>query len=233
MKKSAFTLIELIFTILILGFIATGMPMIMATDIDAREDGLVQEAIYAATAKMSQILSYKWDEANNEDDATISGAKVLDIPTSLATDSNLSRIGLTKFRVGHFQESGRRSLYNNINETNASTLGNDANDAGVTDDIDDFLLNPNLVSGSASAGGYKEDYNINVTSSYIVDTSSSIAGYLNSEQNGFEFDSQTGFITNIKRIVVDVTDADNQPLFSLTTYSCNIGESSVASRVFN
>lgn len=232
MKKSAFTLIELIFTILILGFIATAMPMIMVTDIDAREDGLVQEAIYAATAKMSQILSYKWDEANNEDNATISGAKVLDIPASADTDGNFSRVGVTKFRVGHFQETGRRSMYNNINATNASALGNDANDAGVSDDIDD-QVNTNLVSGAASAEGYKEAYDINVTSSYIIDNSASIAGYLNSEQNGFEFDRPTASPTNIKRILVNVTDANNQILFTLTTYSCNIGESSVASRIFN
>lgn len=231
MKRSAFTLIELIFTILILGFIATGLPMILATDMDAREESLVQEAIYAATAKMSQIISYKWDEANNEDNVTISGAKVLDIPVSANTDSNLSRIGVTKFRAGHFQTTGRRSMYSQ--EINASTLQSDAGDG---DDIDDFIVNNSqLLSGSTSAGGYKEDYVINISVSYIIDKSNSTNGYENSEQNGFEFENPVTTLdkTNIKSVVVDVLGTNNERLFTLRTYSSNIGESSISSRVFN
>jgi len=233
MRTSAFTLIELIFTIVILGFIATAMPMMMVADVDAREDALVQEAIYAASAKMSQILSYKWDEANNEDGLTISGAKVLDIfPASPDTDGNFSRTGASKFRLGHFQETGRRAFYTMTNQMNASALGNDANDAGINDDIDD-LVNANFLSASGNGDGYKEDYTINVATSYIIDNSVSVAGYLNSEQNGFEFDMPTVSATNIKRIRVNVFGANNELLFTLSTYSCNIGESSVSSRIFN
>jgi len=232
MKKSAFTLIELIFTILILGFIATAMPMFMTKDMDARDESLVQEAIYAASAKMSQILSYKWDEGSNEDNNTISQAKVLDIPPSFFTDVALDRNGSSKFRVGHFQETGRRAMYTNTLETNASALlGNDINDT-FPDDIDD-LVNPTLVSGNAAAGGYKAAYTIQVTPTYINDRSVSIGGYTNTIQNGFEFEQGTGFQTNIKRIRVDVLDSAGQTLFTLRTYSCNIGESSVASRIFN
>ena len=223
-------MIELIFTIIILGFIATGLPMIMATDMDAREDGLVQEAIYAATAKMSQILSYKWDEASNEDNNTISGSRVLDIPFNISSDPDFRRNGTSKLRRGHFEETGRRAMYSNINERNASLLGSDAGDS---DDIDDFIINENLVSGAASADTYKQAYTINVNVTYIRDTSVSPLGYQSSQQNNFEFENPTADITNIKGIVIDVLDTNNQRLFTLRTYSSNIGESSVSSRVFN
>ena len=227
MRRSAFTFIEIIFTILILGFIATGLPMILATDLETREESLVQEAIYASVAKMSQILSYKWDDASNEDNNTISGAKVLDINASIDTDIALDR-NSSKFRVGHFQETGRRSLYSAV--TSSSILGNDANDAGLNDDIDDGIA-ANFISGTTAAGGYKENYTINVVPSYIIDLSTN--GYVNAVQNGFEFERPTNNPTNIKRIEVQVLDNNGDRLFTLKTYSSNIGETSVASRIFN
>lgn len=226
MRHSAFTLIEIIVTILILGFIATGMPMIIATDLDTREDSLIQEAIYASTAKMSQILSYKWDEQSNEDNNTISGSKVLDVTPSADTDIALHRNN-GKFRAGHFQETGRRSMYSDA--VFASALGKDLND---NDDIDDATsLDSNFLTGTSSAEGYKDSYTMDIHTSYIIDTSSD--SYLSTTQNNFEFENETNNITNIKRIQIDVLDANKQRLFTLRTYSCNIGESSIASRIFN
>lgn len=227
MKRQGFTLLELVFSIVIFGMIFTALPTLLVTDVKTREASIVQEAIYASTAKMSQILSYKWDELSSENNTTISTAKVLDVPTSSETDTEFARAAGTKFRAGHFVGTGRRSFHSA--STSTSLLGNDTGDLGA-DDIDDTVATT-LINGDATAAGYKFDYNITVTPSYMSD----IAIYTDTNQSGFEFENETNGTnrTNIKRIQIDVQDHTNEVIFSLRTYSTNIGETPVTSRIFN
>ncbi len=222
-SRFAFTLLELVVTIVVLGFIASAIPTLLISDQKSRDFSLVQEAIYASSAKMSQILSYKWDEASNENNNSISNAKVLDINTGNAALWRASG----KFRVGHFQETGRRSLFND--ETNATTVANLGPDADM-DDIDDALTAAqNLLSGAASGDGYKDSYTIDVNVNYILDD----ANYSQTTINNFEFENITNANpTNIKRLGITIKDSTGETLFNLTTYSSNIGESSVSSRVY-
>lgn len=228
-KRAAFTLIELIVTIVVLGFIVSALPTILIQDAKSREMTINQEAIYAATAKMAQILSYKWDEASSQDNETVSIAKVLDINSAIA-DSELER-NTTRFRMGHFQVTGRRYMYST--ETNSSALGMDADDNGTADDLDDFHNTAaNLVTIDTESDGYKRTYTINVQNSYAFDN----ANYANSSIGTFEFDLPTIERSNIKRILITVGTTINgeaTTLFTLRSYSSNIGESEVVSRTFN
>jgi type II secretory pathway pseudopilin PulG len=227
MQRFAFTLLELVFTILILGFILSALPTIMITDQKTRDSSIIQEAIYASTAKMSQLLSYKWDEASNEDNNTISNAKVLDINASGLGDSELDRNN-SKFRVGHFnQTGGRRSFHNN--PTSSPGLGSNASDL---DDIDDSDINgQNLLTPSTTAGGYKDTYTLDIATTYVNDD----ANYSSTIINGFEFETNVANVanpTNIKRINITIKDSNGETLFNMRTYSSNIGESPVFSRIF-
>jgi prepilin-type N-terminal cleavage/methylation domain-containing protein len=237
-KRSAFTLIEIIFTILLLGIIASGLPMLLYSDFDTREESIVQEAIYASTAKISQILSYQWDENSlKEANNTVAMSRILDVNSSIR-DSEFDRNN-SKFRIGHFVATGRRSLYdiNDTNKTPALVLGPDLNETAPLffDDIDD-AINPNMsfIQGSGalatSVHGYKEEYNMSILVDYVDIRNN----YLNTTlANEFEKNTSTVNATNMKRISISVFNSLGTILFSLRTYTANIGETSISSRIFN
>ena len=234
--RTAFTLIEIVFTILLLGIIATGLPMLLIGDADTREETIVQEAIYASTAKMSQLLSYAWDENSIAPlTSTVASSKVLDI-NSTTRDIEFDRNGLTKFRLGHFVGTGRRSLYD-ISITNrfSSAIGFDAGETNATfDDIDDDIGTVTFIESTGTTNtssiGYKENYRMNISVSYI-DVNNT---YGNNFIAGMEFENPVATTTNMKRITVQITDNQTPAttLFTLKTFSSNIGETSIASRVF-
>lgn len=231
MKRSAFTMLELIVTIVVLALAFSAIPMMLTQNSKDLESTIEQEALYAASAKLSQMLTYKWDERSSVTSNSIATttAKVLDIPASASTDTELARLPATRFRAGHFQVSGRRNFFSS--ETNASLLGNDLDDnvSGV-DDIDD-PISATLVSADTE-DGYKASYQVTETTNYINDVTNYAQTNIKNEINLIAANR-----SNIKKI--DIAVSMQYPgsnsfsyLFSLVSFSSNIGETPVASRVY-
>jgi prepilin-type N-terminal cleavage/methylation domain-containing protein len=210
MVKKAFTLIELILAIVIIGVVFIGVPALMQSNSKALESSIKQENVYQITTKLWQIISYRWDENSN--------LNVLNVANG---DSKLDRTSAdSSYGQGHLSLPKHRKFESNTSLYASASLGNDTGETneGLYDDIDDFKTSTAisvLESNVKSAYGYKTDApDVTINVSYISDTfsvASSIA----------TFDFSTTSVansTNIKMVEVNSTN------IKLRAYSSNIGQ---------
>lgn len=159
-NRLAFTLIELIFAIVIIGISVISLPMMSQVIAKNTKGSMVQEAIYAASAELNQVVSYNWDENSIEDNASISR-----VVWASSNECNNN----TKRRVGHINQPYHRRC-------------TDDNTSGVTsvkdnlDDLDDAAHgSAEIFDGDISRSGYKTDYysSVSVSSSSFGGASAS------------------------------------------------------------
>jgi len=149
-KKSAFTLIELIFAIVIIAISVVSLPMMnqaIAKGIDAN---LVQEAIFAAATELNEAVTANWDEHSIEANLPNSYARVIN-----TGDCNTT----TKRMKGHIAQPLHRKC---LNDTSTFDL-NETSSAVVSLD-DKAHDSSNLFDNETpSKAGYKKKYFSTVT----------------------------------------------------------------------
>ena len=229
MVRHAFTMIELIFALVIMSIVFISLPMILINNSSSLEDNLIQESIFLTSSKMSQVLTFQWDANSAETGmGTVATSDILDVT---AGDGDLDR-NASDFRIGHFQEDKHRRMTPIGNPRNATAIGIEGT---VFDDIDDFdslTHTINLVSANEEVAkfGYKKSYRADVNVSYINDSN-----FLNGtsyDDNVIDFvlsDTAAGATTtNIKMIEVSIDqqnpDATWETTLLLRAYVANIGE---------
>ena len=208
--RKAFTLIELIFAIIIMGITVVSVPVLMSSNTKGFDATIIQEAIFAASAELNQVLSYRWDENSIDKniDPNESGlANVIETGDCSTT---------TRLRPGHIQQPlHRRCIDNNTTTpTLEAYFGLDNNETNATaDDIDDINQNSKEMfidsSGATATGtksGYKHAYqsDLNITYKAIGTVSKA---------------SQ-----NAKYIEIIVTNDSGDVVTKLRSYTLNIGE---------
>lgn len=213
-RKYAFTLIELIFAIVIIGISVISLPMMTNVNSKGIENNLVQEAIFASATKLNNIVTYRWDE--NSLDPTITN-QMSQIINSGGTDCNTSGQ-----RPGVILQPLHRKCLNDVSvrPTTVANLGTDTgeSDSSLYDDIDDLIeTDANLTSGFGGRDSYKGD-NATYYKSTISVGYASFGTITTSEQNIKEINS------TIRRGTTDIT--------ILRTYSANIGEVDYYKRSF-
>lgn len=222
--RAAFTMIELIFAIVVIAITVLSLPVMMRVNQNAIESNVVQEAVFASSAKMMQVLSYPWDEHSVNSQNFGSYTKVVDIPGGTAAYrraydmyGNADTTG--NFRVGHIIEDGHRRFHN-ISSPDATVSTINSDDNNTIDAIDDRgQANISFENAAATATGYKKDYRMNVTVSYIADTGTP-----------FVFPSAgNNTPSSMKLVTVDIGDTSGT-LTLLRAYSANIGEIDFAKR---
>jgi len=153
--KKAFTLIELIFSMVIIAIAFSVLPKILQLSIKSATTSLKEEAMFNAVAYVGLLKSTAWDENNTQVDDIL-----LVSDGNSAYDCNTT----TGYRTG-----GMKGSRNCFNKQSAATLGGDNNDM---DDMDDFItLNAKNDSGS-------RDYNLSVSASYIDDIAPNATQYI-------------------------------------------------------
>jgi len=143
--RGGFTLIELIFAIVVISISVMSLPMMTQTTSKGIEGNLVQEAIFAASAELNGGISAHWDEYSMEDDKN-GLARVIDIDNA-CTDKKL---------IGHIAQSLHRRCLDN----------SDTDPLDGTDDDEIYALEDmahdkqNIFStDETNAQGYKKQYN--------------------------------------------------------------------------
>lgn len=149
-RHSAFTMIELIFAIVIIAISVLSLPMMTQVISRNTERAIVQEAIFAASTELNQIISLNWD------------ATSMDPSTYLARVSWRAECNaLTKLRPGHMNQVYHRRCTDNTTGPTAITNG-----------ASNFLNNVNqnqhpiFINTGGSTSGYKNSYNSTFTVSY-------------------------------------------------------------------
>lgn len=75
--KHAFTVLELILVIVIVGISAAAVPALVMSSTKINEAVLLQEAITSSKTKLSQILLYPWNSALNQSNSNTSSFPIL------------------------------------------------------------------------------------------------------------------------------------------------------------
>ncbi|MDK9693180.1 MAG: type II secretion system GspH family protein [Sulfurimonas sp.] len=157
--RYAFTLIELIFAIVIMSIVVMSIPVMMQITSKGVENSLVQEAIFAASAELMGASSFYWDNRSIEDINASGGERVVDVDG----DCNATRL-----KAGHIlQPFHRRCLDSNV------VTGVNYVDANTSTEC--FSLNRSVHAASdmlytdinATAAGYKQKYKSEMTISKI------------------------------------------------------------------
>lgn len=202
--KLAFTMIELIFAIVIIAITVLSLPMMTQVTSKGIENNLVQEAIFAASTKINETVSYYWDENSLE-----SGKYLSNVVSVAPSDCNET----TKLRSGHINQPLHRRCIDDTTLRPSTTLGSDSADLDDIDDVHGSTTNI-FTSTTTSASGYKKNYNVTTSVSYA------------------SFGTEASTTNNIKKIEVTVTDSSSNTITKLNTYVSNIGEIDYLKRSF-
>jgi len=144
--KKAFTLIELIFSMVIIAIAFSVLPKILQLSMKSATTSLKEEAMFNAVAYVGLIKSTAWDENNTQVDDIL-----------LVSNGNSA---YECNSTSGYREGGMIGSRNCFNKKIASTLGSDGNDV---DDMDDFVtLNAKNYNSS-------RDYNLSVSENYVDD----------------------------------------------------------------
>ena len=208
-KKSAFTLIELIFAIVIIAVSVMSLPMMTQATSKGIEANIVQEVIFATGAILNESTTYYWDSNSMDDSNTTSNGYSRVVNAGQCVGG-----GVPYKRVGHIN---RQCLDDNTTTPNA--VGDSTSiewAANIYNDID-------ILTGTAAAATYKDSY-----SARAIVTSCSTGGCI---KFGLAADPNNN--PSLKEVQVQVTPTGSANiLVLLRAYVANIGEVEPESRIF-
>jgi prepilin-type N-terminal cleavage/methylation domain-containing protein len=220
MVRRAFSFIELVVSIVVIGIVFMSVPLILTETGRSAEAAIQQEAVMAGVTQLVNVMSYQWDE--NQTDETLNGgyAKVLDTYNG-ATALQCIDINGSRWRIGHFREPDRRRCYNAPRF--ASTLEAD----GDLDDVDDIILNnASLLTDANETNAtedYKKEYSVTLDVVYVSDdfnyTQQTLTGLIPITSVGTAASSST----NIKMVSTTITSPQGEKVV-LRSFLTNIGE---------
>ena len=194
--KKALTLIELIFTIVIIAAVFTVIPKIIYVSNKTLEFSKKEDAIFNMMSKIMDISLKEYDQQNTKyDDILLTGNNnVLECNTT------------TNYRIGGF--AGSRNCKNAIYESNIPT-----NEDGEYDYIEGY----NGVGEKVSYG--HTNYDLNISVNYIKEWTKD--DYKNNSLF-YKFNKTGSDKRNIKRVLITISNNDSN-ISSVTYYSANIG----------
>ena len=143
--RRALTLIELIFTMVIVAIVFTVVPKMIFAFNKSAQTSVKEDALYNAFALMGAIVNLPWDQNNTDQDDILH-----------VDESNFACDSSTYSRIGGF---GSRLCPNNLNAS--STLGKEDD---VYDDLDDYNGHETNTSTACSL-----KYHLKATVKYIAD----------------------------------------------------------------
>ena len=122
--RKGLTLIELIFSMVIIAIVFTVIPKMIFASNKAIALSIKEDGMYEAISLIGSISKLPWDE-----NTTQSGGKILHTTTNDCDSA-------TGYRIGGFVGS-RNCIDSDYNVS--TTLGTDANDNTYKDDVDDYI----------------------------------------------------------------------------------------------
>ena len=227
--KRGFSLIEVVFAIIIIAISLMSIPMLLKESAKSNEFSMMQEAILATSTKMGNILSYPWDK--NSYDRTNKILRTLDVSNG---DSKLKRVttGINdnNLRTGHIYVDYRRRFYD-YNGSAGITLPDTTINNIPKQSINDFHRETKNIGGS---GGFDyKDSGMSMTSMvyYIGDnanygSTSVVANITPTPANAVN----TANSTNIKMVEVTTSMPSLGQNILLRSYLSNIGQSKLLTR---
>jgi len=205
--RKALSLIELIFTIVIIAIVFTVIPKVVLSLNKADSFAVRQDALFNGISMVSMLSKLPWDENN-----TISSDVLQVSSTNFECNATLGR------RVGAFISS--RNCEQNLS---ATSLGSDGeSDYNLYNDIDDFVSENNI-----TADPYRLTSRVVYLSDNFTKTGTKITFDLSSN-------SESNSSTNLKKLDITVYYAgkrgQERQLTQFNYVSSNIGQMTLNKR---
>lgn len=175
--KKAFSIIEIVFLIVIIGISIPIIPVIINLSNQSIENLLKSSDIDKSYTKLMFSAKKLWDE-NNNNDVNISGNYYV-LRTNEITN-NLECVVGTNYRLGHFETINRRkcNIDDTVTATLSTALGLDGTETPLNqNDIDDFN---NQLTYIVSNNGWISSINVD---KHILPSTGSINLYINSTED--------------------------------------------------
>jgi len=141
MRKEAFTLVELVFSIVIIAIVFTVVPKLLFVTTKTMELSIKEDGLFSGIALMGNIVRLPWDE-----NTILSQGKILDTAANICDD----------YRIGGFTGS-RNCLGSAMAATPKASFGSSGN-YGEVDDYDGY---------STSTVGGRVQYSLNAEVNYV------------------------------------------------------------------
>jgi len=221
--RKGISLIELIFTIVIIAVVFTVIPKIVLALSKSDEFAIKQDALFNGMTMTQMISKLSWDEnsANSNDILSTTHGNV-----QFACNATTYY-----YRLGGFR--GSRNCIDSNGTLSASLIGLDVNDTVIYNafnDIDDFNAQP-IIDANTSDG---KKYGLHVEVKYISDTID-----YSIPQRAIVVLNKTGVTptTNLKLVDVNVTYQGKRgtsytPITQFSYVSTNIGKFFLAKRTW-
>lgn len=214
--KKGFTLIELIFTIVILAITTMAIPRIVAQTTELNALAIKEELVYNAKAFMSRISKAQWDSAYAADASCGGDASCMDRILTVTPGVDDSGNSTKEVRPGILPEASPRGISSQAPATKRQFGRNGISfGGGRYNDIDDFdqfttdITVGNLV-GSSSRGDFILNTRINVDVDYVAEPFSAAEYATGTDISGVLSDQPSnGAVTNIKMVRVAATDLND------------------------
>ena len=214
--KKGFTLIELIFTIVILAITTMAIPRIVAQTTELNALAIKEELVYNAKALMSRVSKAQWDSAYVAD-ASCGGdtgcmKRILSVNPSIDLPDNST----IEARPGILNEASKREVSAQAPATKKqfgrrgiSLGGGNYNDI---DDYDQFTTDIRVgdLVGSSSKGDFILNTRINVDVDYVAEPFTAAQYATGTDISGVLSDKPSNdAVTNIKMVRVAATDLND------------------------
>jgi len=208
LKKSSFSLIELVVAIVVIGIVVTAIPMLLSNVSNNQETNLQEKSFFNAFALVTLIQTQEWDENNTKGDNYY---KVL------SSENGDDELNCPRSGVIQLNNDSGAVCASDDNKTSAIGVDADENKSDVStfDDIDDFDGYSTIVS----------DINITVKVNYVNDNTDY------SSKNIFFNELSNSQDSNIKRMELNITNKDTKEVIAILKYfTSNIGMVKIESR---
>lgn len=242
--RKAIAMIELIFSIVIMGIVLLSAPMLLSTATKSSLVAFQQESIAIAAAKANSLMTYAWDEANTKSQGIANQYTI--ISTASAT-TELNRT--TPLRL-----SMTRTSTPSLSATTIANFGTGRDidpSTGdielIDDDVDDFngqirqlqlALDGNSTLLSDTGDYMDKDVNISTYINYAKDNPSSTYSACTSAvgcafSQPFASSRDIATTTNIKRVITILTSGNvADKTIRLQSFMCNIGAGKINTEKF-
>lgn len=239
--KNGFTMIELIFTIVILAITTMAIPRMVAQTAELNVFAIKQELVMNAKTVLTQIAKVPWDSAYKyvvctTDPAATPAARTANANTCTNV-VNIHRIpggnAILNQRAGIIDSVDKRSI---SNVDAAAPVGGVSFGSGNRNDVDDYNgYNQSMapvvdVTGANTSGDFLLTTDIAVTVGFVSDAVLAAGqNYATSQELNATLNTTTvAGPTNIKMIQISASDrSDPTRNVVLRTYSFNIGASNI------
>ena len=203
LSRRAFTLIELIFAIVIISIAVISLPMMTQVNNRGIENSMVAEAIFGASAELMNASAGHWDANSMHDNNRSHLSRVIDIGSICENNSSSPR---HRLRPGHIAQPFHRRCVDGLNVI-------PLNDSNAT--------YPNLNNAHDVASKVM-----------FTDNDTEVTGYKKTYRSLVSV-TQDATDPNIKRIDINITDSDGDLVTRLRMQSANIGEIDYYKRTFH